>query len=433
MIKKYLTNIIENKYWEEALINEEEVPKNIEWNVLRVYPEIKKQKWIGMGGALTGASCYNLSKLPKEKQDSLLKDYYTKSGLNYNLARVSIGSCDFNKESYSYATENDLKDFSLKQDYNYLIPTLLKIAKYQDLTILASPWSPPSFMKSNKSLLQGGKLEKKYYSLYADYLIKYLKEMQKENIKIKYLTIQNEPYATQTWESCNWTLNNQKEFIYDYLIPKLKAEKIKIEILVWDHNKDNLYNVTKGIYQEKSNFICGVAFHFYTGGHYQNLNLVHELYPELLLVHTEGCIGIQTDWNEGALFYAYDLINDINSGLNGYIDWNILLDYDGGPNHQENYCKSPIMLTKDEDDYCKSPIYYFIGHFSKFIKINDQVLYTDSYSPYIQITSFKSKDKIIVILLNVGPNDEEYNLIINSTIIKDKMSSQSIVTYELEM
>lgn len=226
-MEKIETDIMKHIYWKKTKVTELEYDENLEWNIVRVYPNHIKHKWIGMGGSITEASCYNYNLLSKEKQKKFINAYYGKNGLNYNLARISIGSNDFCINSYEYSKKEDLSDFSIERDKKYILPVINNILKEKKLTFIASPWSPPKFMKTNKELYNGGKLLKKYYSIYAEYLIRFLEAYKKENININYITMQNEPYACQKWESCKYSLNEQKQFIYENLLKLLRKTDTK--------------------------------------------------------------------------------------------------------------------------------------------------------------------------------------------------------------
>ena len=234
---------------------------------------------------LLGSSCYNLSSCTNEIKNEILDSYFIN---NYNICRISIGSSDFNLNSYSYSNQNDLSDFSILEDTKYVIP-IIKEAKNRNksLQILASCWSPPSFMKSNQKLTDGGTLLPDFKQIYAKYLVKFIKEYEKENITIDYITIQNEPNAKQIWESCIYSSSQELDLINNYVYPEFNKNNIKTKILLWDHNKEKL--ITRYSKENISDHISGFAFHWYTGDHFENIELLKAKYPNKLLFHTEGC------------------------------------------------------------------------------------------------------------------------------------------------
>lgn len=435
-IYKYETNIKKNLFLSKTLRRDERLPERFENELINIYPEITYQKFLGFGGAITEASGYCYSKLLEDKKSSFIDAYYSNDGLNYSLARLPIGSCDFALEPYSYSYKKDLSDFSIEKDKNYILPLIKAAESKNHLTYVASPWSPPKFMKNTKTLFLGGKLRTKYKPTMANYFVKYINCYKNEGIKISYVTIQNEPNAIQPWESCLYDAYEEADFAVNYLYPAFKQNNIDTKILVWDHNKESLFKRAKEEFSVNGAMekISGLAYHYYSKDHFENIKLVREFFPEKLLLHTEGCTGYSNIYDEDEYkngeIYAHDIIGDLNAGSNGYIDWNILLDSHGGPNHKKNYCKSPIMLTSDEKDFVKTSSYYYIGHFSKFIKPNAKKIAFSSFSEDLEITAFKNQDNTIaLIILNRKWFDINYNISINDRLIKDTINANSILTY----
>lgn len=436
-IKKYETNYKRNMYFHESNVKPKAFSLKLENQVINIYPQIKYQKIIGFGGAITEASGYSYNLLPNSKKEELLNDYFSSDGLGYSIGRLPIGSSDFSKKSYSYSYKPDLSDFSIDKDKEYIIPFIKDaLNKNENIKFLASPWSPPKFMKSNKMLVLGGKLLDKYKQTYADYISKYISSYKQEKININFITVQNEPNAMQMWESCLYSEKDEAEFAYKYLYPTFQKNNIDTKILVWDHNKEKLFSraVSEIITNEASNAISGFAFHWYTGDHFENIELVRESFPEKLLIHTEGCTGYSkfnpNDEVKNAEMYAHDILGDLNSGVNAYIDWNLILDNNGGPNHKLNFCNSPIMLNPDSTDYIKNLSYYYIGHFSKFIKPESKRIAYSKYTDRIEVTSFINTDNsIAIVLLNRNGFNKEYNLCVNDIVIHDNLDSHAIVTY----
>ena len=444
-ITKIETNQKRNLYFQESNPSSKEYKNKLENKVLNVFPEYTYQTFIGFGGAFTDASglCYNV--LPTDKKENLIKDYFSQAGLNYNIGRLPIGSSDFSEKPYSYTSKKDLSDFSIKRDEKNIIP-FIKKARIENplLMFIASPWSPPKFMKLNKSLILGGKLNDQYKQTYADYIVKYIKAYESRGIDISYITIQNEPNATQIWESCLFDSKEEAEFAKDYLYPTFKNNDVKTKIFIWDHNKEKIFQRTKNIMDiiDNKSIIAGVAYHYYTGDHFDNISLTHKVFPDLLLFHTEGCTGHSKpnpeDELNNAEIYAHDIIGDLNHGCNSYIDWNLILNYKGGPNHKLNYCNAPIMLSKDNKEYIKLLPYYYIGHFSKYIKSGAKRIAFSQYTDSLEMTSFKNvDDSITIVLFNRTNLNKEYNLVINADkpeeniVLHDNLDSHAIVTYQI--
>ncbi len=430
-ILKTETNYSRKIYLKTSEIKPNKFKEGIENKVINIYPDIECQSFIGFGGAITQAAGVAYKMLPKEKQEEFLNEYFVTC--KYNLCRLPIGSCDFSPEAYSYSYKKDLSDFSIEKDFEYLIPLLKDALKINpNLKLLASPWSPPAFMKNNKMLTLGGKLNEKYYELYAKYLVKYIKAYEKEKIQIDYITIQNEPNATQIWESCLFTAEDEIKFLKEYLQPEFEKENIKTKIIVYDHNKEKLLNRAMKLFNNTE--ASGIAYHWYTGDHFENIELCSKLYPNKLLIHTEGCVGFsdfkEKDEVKNAEIYAHDILGDLASGCSGYIDWNIILDSKGGPNHKRNFCNSPIMLNKENNDYYKNLCYYYIAQFAKVILPNSKKIATSKYIDKIEVVAFKNENKDIgIVLLNRNDTNYEYNLCINDVLIHDNLDSHAIVSY----
>ena len=429
-IIKIETNKEKNLFFSQSNIKPKRYCKFVETKVVNIYPDVTYQEFIGFGGAITEASAYNYSLLPDEKKREFMDDYF--KDINYSLCRLTIGSCDFSLKSYSYAKKHDLSDFSIEHDKHYIIPFINDALKVNpNLKFLATPWSPPRFMKNTKILYLGGKLLNKYKGLYADYLVKYIQSYKDLGITINYMTIQNETNAMPIWESCLYSANDEVDFLTNYLYPAFQKNNITTKILVYDHIKDKLFNraVAEFSNPDARSAASGIAFHWYSGNHFENISLCRQFFPEKLLFHTEGCFGFNLN-NSYTNQYAHDIAEDLNAGINGYIDWNLLLDHRGGPTHAKNYCNSPVMLNEDNTDYVKTLAYYYIGHFSKVIKPGAIKIAYSKYIEDITITAFKNPDdSIVVVMVNRRDYDIDFNLCIKDKMFKDKLEKQSIVSY----
>ena len=320
-----------------------------------VFVEPKKtfQTFLGIGGAITDASAEVFAKLTKDKQQEFMNAYYNKEkGIGYSLVRTTIHSSDFSSGSYTYIKEGDadLKTFNIDHDRQYRIPMLKEAIKTAGgkLLVYASPWSPPAFMKSNNNMLKGGTLLPEYYQPWANYYTKFIKAYEKEGIPIWGLTVQNEPMAVQTWESCVYTAEAERDFLKNFLGPTMKKEGLgDKKIVVWDHNRDLMNDRANVIFSdpEASKYAWGMGFHWYeswAGGvsMFDNVRKVKEVYPTKNLLFTEGCVESfdakkYQFWANGER-YGISMINDFNNGTVGWTDWNILLDQNGGPNHEKS-------------------------------------------------------------------------------------------------
>ena len=434
-ILKIETNLDKKIYFKESKEEWKNYSSKIENSVINIFTDIEKQKIIGFGGAVTQSSGIAYKKLQEENKTKFIQELFGDYG--YNIVRIPMGSCDFSDRTYSYSKKKDLSDFSIEEDYKHIIPLLQDIKSFKpDVKILASPWSPPSFMKSNKIAILGGKLKEKYYEIYSNYFVKYIKEYEKIGLNIDYITIQNEPYATQTWESCIFSIEEEYYFMENYLYPNFERNDINTKILIYDHNKEKMYQWANEIFS-KSNHADGLAFHSYSGEHFEAVNACRNKFPDKLLFHTERCVGF-SNFNPNneqvdAEIYGIEILNDLNNGTNCFLDWNILLDKNGGPNHKRNYCNSPIMLVNNETDYYKNLCYYYIGHFSKIIKDGAVNLGYSRYSKEISVTAFRNLDgSIVVVLINTHDWTHDYNLCINDICITGNMDKRSIISYVIK-
>ena len=436
-LKKYETNYKYGKLLKEKEIQgfEENFEKK-ENNIIIVYPEIEYQEIIGFGGALTESSGYVFSKFSEEIKNKFIKDYFSEEGICYNFCRLPIQSCDFSLSTYSYSNEESLNNFSIERDKKYIIP-LIKAAQRENSNIkfISSPWSPSRFMKTNNNMCQGGKVKEEYRKLWAKYICRYLEKYKEDGIKINYLTAQNEPDAKQIWESCLYSAEEEAGFVLNFLIPELKKYNLDTKVLIWDHNKERVYLRAKEIFsRDKENKIAGIAYHYYSGDHFENLAIIREKYPEKLLIHTEGCTGFsinkKTRQIPNAEIYAHDIIGDLNAGENAYIDWNVLLDFFGGPNHVHNNCNSPVMANISGKDYKKNASYYYIGHFSKFIKPGAKRIGFSKFTSELEVCTFKNfNNSIVVVIMNKTEKNEKFNLVINEKYYSDNIDKHSIITY----
>ncbi|MDD2675376.1 MAG: glycoside hydrolase family 30 protein [Flavobacterium sp.] len=395
-----------------------------------VEPTKTFQNFMGIGGAITDASAEVFAKLSKGKQQELLNAYYDKEkGIGYSLLRTTIHSSDFSSGSYTYIKEGDkdLKTFNIDHDRQYRIPMLKEAIKTAGgkLLLYVSPWSPPAFMKSNGSMLKGGSLLPEYYQSWANYYTKFIKAYEKEGMPIWGLTVQNEPMATQTWESCVYSAEAERDFLKNFLGPTMKKEGLgDKKIVVWDHNRDLMNQRANVIFSdpEASKYAWGMGFHWYetwAGGEpmFDNVRKVHEAYPSKNLLFTEGCVE-KFDakkyqfWANGER-YGTSMINDFNNGTVGWTDWNILLDQNGGPNHVGNFCFAPIHADTNSGELIYTPSYYYIGHFSKFIRPDAKRVSTAVSRSSLISTSFLNKDgKMVTVVMNQSDKSVTYNLII---------------------
>lgn len=403
----------------------------------------------GIGGAITDASAEVFYKLPLQKQKELATAYFDlEKGIGYSLARTNMQSCDFSSDMYSYVAERDslLKTFNIDHDRKFKIPLIkeaLNVAK-GELKLFFSPWSPPAWMKDNNSTLNGGKLLPSYAQSWANFYPEFIKRYEKEGIIFWGLTVQNEPMAKQTWESCIYTANEERDFVNKFLGPTLKKEGFgDKKLIVWDHNRDLLYQRAETVLADAnaSQYVWGVGFHWYetwTGGtmQFDNVKRVAESYPTKKLIFTEGSIehfdaNQINDWAHGEK-YAYSMINDFNSGVVAWTDWNILLDEHGGPNHVGNFCFAPVHANTKTGELTYTNSYYYLGHFSKFIRPGAKRVSCSSNRTQLETTAFLNKDnRVVVIVLNRTDDNIPFRLYLDGQMASIVSSPHSIKTLVL--
>jgi glucosylceramidase len=404
------------------------------------------QTILGIGGALTDAAAETFAKLPKPKQREILDAYFdAKSGIGYTLARTNIHSCDFSSGSYTYVSEGDknLKSFSVEHDKQFRIPFIKQVLTTagDKLAIFASPWSPPAFMKTNNDMLHGGKLKPEFYQSWANYYTKFIKAYGQEGIPIWGLTIQNEPMATQKWESCIYSAEEERDFLKNYLGPTMKREGLgDKKIIVWDHNRDLIYQRAGTILSDPkaAQFVWGIGYHWYepwSGGEqmFDNVRLVHETFPDKPLIFTEGCVDAFDpqkigEWEFGER-YGRSMIQDFNSGSVGWTDWNVLLDERGGPNHVNNFCFAPVHANTKTGELTYLSSYYYIGHFSKFVRPGaKRIASSPSRSQLLSAAFINPDGKTALVVMNKSDRKLSYYLWINGNAAEVGSLPHSIQT-----
>lgn len=431
-------------------LNFEDLPQPLETQpCIFVDPQTTFQQFEGIGGALTDAAAETFAKLPKPAQDSLLAAYYdTAKGIGYTLGRTNIHSCDFSSDSYTYIREGDstLSTFSLAHDEQFKIPLIKKAitAAGGKLPLLVSPWSPPAFMKDNNSMLGGGKLLPAYRQHWANYVVKFIKAFEEKGIPVWGLTVQNEPMAKQKWESCIFTAEEERDYIKSFLGPTLKKNGLESKKLIaWDHNRDLIFQRATTILEdeEAAKYVWGIGFHWYetwTGGDMQfdNLRLVNQAFPDKHLVFTEGCkekfsMDSVNNWSLGER-YGHSMINDFNNGTVAWIDWNLLLDEHGGPNHVGNFCFAPVHADTQHGKLIYTNAYWYIGHFSKFIRPGAKRIGAAASRWLLQTTAFQNTDgSIAVVVMNTSSQKIPFQLWIKGKAAGTESLPHSIMTMVL--
>lgn len=369
----------------------------------------------GFGGAFTEAAATTFYKMNSEAQSAILRAYFDPvDGNGYTLCRTHINSCDFSLGNYAYAEtpgDTSLEHFSVERDRRTLIPFIRAAIQVAGghLKLFASPWSPPGWMKSNGEMNHGGKLLPQYREAWARYYARYVHAYTEEGIPIWGLTVQNEPEAAQTWDSCLYTAEEERDFVRDYLGPTLQREGLgHLRVIIWDHNRDRMYERAKVVFDDPraARYVWGTGFHWYMGDHFDNVQRVHDAFPDKALLFTEGCQegGPHTgEWSLGER-YARSIINDLNRWTVGWVDWNLVLNEIGGPNHVGNFCSAPVICDTERGDTAGVLLqssYYYIGHFSRYIRPGAQRIICAPTRDDLEATAFRNPDgRIAVVVMN---------------------------------
>jgi glucosylceramidase len=411
-----------------------------------VDPRKTFQTFLGIGGALTDAAAETFAKLPAARQAELLQAYYSADrGIGYTIARTNINSCDFSSASYTYVDEGDkdLRSFSIAHDQQYKIPLIKKAmaASGNTLKLFASPWSPPAYMKDNHEMLHGGHLLPEFAHSWALYYAKFVQAYRQAGVPVWGITIQNEPMATQTWESCIYQAAEERDFLKNHLGPVMEQQGLRdVNIIVWDHNRDLIMQRALAIFDDPdaAKYAWGIGFHWYeawSGGTqmYDNVSLVDRLYPDKHILFTEGTPANfdSTGYDRWSLGEAYgqSMVHDFNSGAEGWTDWNILLDERGGPNHVGNYCFAPIHGDTRTGKLIYTNSYYYIGHFAKYIRPDARRILAAPSRSMLLTTAFINADgTVAVVVMNPTAHGGQYEIVVGASSVRVNSLPHSIQT-----
>lgn len=418
-------------------------PDGAEGAMINIYANAEYQEIEGFGGAFTEAASTTIDKLSDDLREEILKAYFDpKEGIGYTLCRTHINSCDFALGNYSYVEDDDveLKTFDIARDKQSLLPLIKDAQKVEgaEFKMFASPWSPPAWMKDTKRMNRGGKLLPEYRETWAKYFAKYIKAYAEEGVDIWGVTVQNEPKAVQTWDSCVYTGQEEGEFVAKHLGPILEDEGLgDVKIMVWDHNKERLVDrfCESMSVEGADKYIWGGAFHWYSGDHFEAIDVAGRLFPDKKWLFSEGCVEhhLRTgEWSQGER-YGHDIMGNLNHGACGFTDWNIVLNEMGGPNHVQNYCDAPIMADTKNNSIAYQISYYYMGHFSKYIRPGAKRIGSTTYTDKLEATAFKNEDgSIAVVVMNRTDEELPYNIRYEGDLLAMTSAPHSIATLVIE-
>ncbi len=467
-----------------SVTSEADEPKHLESNVINLYPDLTFQEIEGFGGALTDTVGYLYSKMNETDKKQFLEDHFGKDGQHYRFIRMHMDSCDYSLEEYQAVADPiadpELTTFSIERDRTYMIP-LLKDAMamtVEPFSVLLSPWSPPKQWKTpparpkndasvygagfdlsaftpeidydTPSRCHGGSLKKEYYRSWALYLAKYVQAYLDEGIPVTMMTLQNETIAATNWDSCVWSAKEQKAFLKDHLYPVFKEAGLTdtVGLYIWDHNKERVVEFAREmIDDETAGMIEGIAFHWYSGDHFESLDMARTLFPDKKLMGSECCAlhppgktspfaalsgmngpSIAEVEFEDAAAYGHDIIGDLNNGMNRWIDWNLCVDKNGGPRHVSSGFGAPVCANED-GTYRILLTYHYIGHFSRFLLPGAKRIGHSRCDDKAEVTAAKNPDgSLAVVLLNRGQADVSCAIRMDGQIIRITLPSKTIST-----
>lgn len=400
------------------------------------------QTILGFGGAFTESTAYTLSRMSSENRAKAISAYFNReTGHGYNIGRVHIHSCDFALENYTYVTENDesLESFSIDRDKKWVIPLIhdAEAERGELIELLASPWSPPAWMKTNGEMNHGGQLKPEYAGLWALYYAKFLQAYREMGLSMWGITVQNEPAAVQVWDSCIYSAEEERDFVKDHLGPTLEREGFQdVKILVWDHNRDIIEDRVAPIYEDPdaARFVWGTGFHWYVSEEFGNVGKVHSRWPDKHLLFTEGCQegGVHLgSWKTGER-YGRNILGDLNNWNEGFLDWNLVLDETGGPNHVGNLCDAPIIADTVNDVLHFNSSYYYIGHFSRYIQPGSVRIGMRGDASSTEAAAFLNRDgSISAVLMNETSQSKLCVIQSEDGLVPVDLLPHSIVTVRL--
>ena len=377
---------------------------------IKVDKNLTRQSILGFGGAFTESSASIYDQLDPDKKNEIIQAYFGDSGNQYNMGRTHINSCDFSLGNYALCDQEDRKltDFSIERDKKMLIPFIKDALKRASSPILlmATPWSPPPWMKTNDQMNNGGKLRKEFQDTWAEYYCKYIEYYERDGVPIWGISVQNEPEAVQTWDSCIYTGEEERDFIKNFLGPALKNNKyLDKKLIIWDHNRDVMVERSRTVLSDPdaAKYVWGTGFHWYNGDHFDEVQKVHDEFPDKELIFTEGCQEggpHNGSWDLGER-YATSIINDLNRYTVAWIDWNLLLDERGGPNHVGNYCSAPIIVNTKTQELLYQSSYFYLGHFSRFFSRGDKIIECENTSnQLLSLSGINKKGRLTTTIMN---------------------------------
>ena len=406
--------------------------------LIQINPDSTYQEIDGFGYTLTGGSAMHLASMNPQARHEVLKELFSPegNGIGVSYLRISIGASDLDEAPFSYhdvekgAEDLQLKQFDLGYDKKNLIPLLQEIISiYPAVKILGSPWSPPSWMKSNKDT-RGGSLLPQYYQTYAHYLVKYVKAMENNGIPIDAITVQNEPLHPGNNPSLFMPATAQAEFIKGYLGPAFRNAALKTKIIIYDHNADRPdYPISILNDSVANQYIDGSAFHLY-GGEIEALSEVHKAHPDKNLYFTEQWIGAPGDFPTNLSWHTRELIiGATRNWSRTVLEWNLAADENQDPHTDRGGCDRCLgAITVKGNKIERNPAYYIIGHASKYVRPGSKRIKSNKIEGVPNVAFKTPKGQTVVILLNDQEKAQKVALQQNEKHLSVELSAGEVMT-----
>jgi glucosylceramidase len=402
---------------------------------IRLDPSKRQQEILGFGAAFTDASCYLLNQYSAKQRSAILSDFFGPSGLRLSVCRTCVGASDYSTTAYSFDDSPDpdpeLKRFSIEHDRPYILPTLRAArALNPDLFLFSTPWSPPGWMKAGGSML-GGSMKKKYFAPYADYMVRFLQEYAKEQVKINAITVQNEVDTDQDGRmpAALWGQEYEMEFVKRHLGPALQRASLDTKIWILDHNyslwgraEDELGD------PDVSKYVDGIAWHGYVGAS-DAMTKVHEAFPEKHAYWTEGGPDISspdyaTDWVK----WSQTFTSVLKNWARCVVGWNLVLDEEGKPNIGPFPCGGVVTVNSRTHEVSRSGQYWAFAHYSKHIQRGARVIASEGKSAGIEHVGFENPDGTHVLVVTNQGDAQTIQCELNQRALTVPIEGDSVTT-----
>lgn len=475
------------------ILDESALSKQVESNVVGIYPAYGFQTFEGYGCAMTESSCWLLSQMKTEVRREALRHWFGPDGMDARFVRMHIDSCDYSLEEYQSVADPiadpELNTFNIERDRKWVIPVVKEAMELagHPISVLLSPWSPPYQWKTPPELTEndmavyggkgkgldiakpgrcfGGRLKQEYYGSWAKYLVKFIQAYLEEGIPVTMLSVQNEANAATNWDSCLWSGKEEKRFLRDFLYPAMKEAGLaeRIGIYIWDHNKERMIEHIDAMMDEDIyDMVEGFAYHWYSGDHFDALEMLHAKYPDKVLMHSESC-GLHIPGKSVAFeipeeklqqmpedmkamlapkdpkavdfadakAYAHDIIGDLNKGMQRFIDWNMIVDRTGGPRHVPGGFAAPLVYEED-GTYTRTVSFDYLCQIAHTVRPGAVRIGCSLFSREVEAAAVKNTNGSIgILLLNQTDAEQRVNVRVSGYVAQAVLAPQALSSIEI--